>query len=493
VDAERGAIVVSLTPEQPRQAVPAALPAAYNGSASMDIQKRAEPPFPPGMFREQAEYAYGLWVCDNIQPPAALMPWCEWRLEEQRQKNLFFSKAFWRPGQPLPPEAEQWREQIESEYAAEVASTARRQQQAEDARRLRAAQDRKPLKLLTLDEVRALPKPEDLVAGLVPLPVTGTSCIGVVFGQSGAFKSFLALHLGLCVANGQPFLGLPVLRPGASVLVLGEGQGGAGIRADAALDGNRAFLSDRNRVRYIREPFPLDDPAYADEVIGLCRDIPDLRFTWLDSLADFYGEADENSASGMSRVLGNMRRISRELGCTVIGSGHTGHGQRDEDGTEVTKDRQRGTSRFRQAWDFEVQATGTHLISRKERESEPLPPVAYRTEKRLESLAVVSGGGAGRSGQPDEHAWPYPVTAAQLDRVVQAVWDMPGQGVNVISRAAGVRKETAALALVKAIEGGLIENRGREDRPKYHRSGYVDWVYRTFADVQAEAGRQADG
>lgn len=167
--------------------------------------------------------------------------------------------------------------------------------------------------------------------------------------------------------------------------------------------------------------------------------MPDLRFVWFDSQADFYGDEEESSATGMQKVLAQMRRISAELGCTVITSGHTGHGPRDGDGDELPMERQRGSSRFRQAWDFEIQATGTALVVKKEREAARLPPVPYRMVPRLDSLAVAAGTAEG----PGEPVWPYPVTGDQVDRVVAAVTGTPGMSMSAVARAAKVRKEDA--------------------------------------------------
>ncbi len=172
-------------------------------------------------------------------------------------------------------------------------------------------------------------------------------------------------------------------------------------------------------------------------------------------MADFYGDAEESSASGKSRVLRNMRKISQRLGCVVMGSGHTGHGSRDDEGNETPPERQRGTSRFRQAWDFELMATGTQLLVKKEREAERIPPVPYRVVKRLDSLAVV-GGGTAASGGFEFHEWPHPATEAQLDRLVSAIRMTPGLGVNAIAKAARMRKDDVPIVIAKAAEGGLI-------------------------------------
>ena len=97
-----------------------------------------------------------------------------------------------------------------------------------------------------------------------------------------------------------------------------------------------------------------------------------------DSLADFYGAEDNESASGdMQRIVRGMRQVSEALGCAVMANAHSGHDQADAEGNPTSGDRMRGSSRFRQAWDFEWKATGRLIICTKNRYGLKFPPVPY--------------------------------------------------------------------------------------------------------------------
>lgn len=76
---------------------------------------------------------------------------------------------------------------------------------------------RKPLKILSVAELRALPAPEWLINEILP-----ASSSAFLYGPSGVGKSFLALDLSLSIATGQPWYGRPV-KPGKVLYVATEG------------------------------------------------------------------------------------------------------------------------------------------------------------------------------------------------------------------------------------------------------------------------------
>lgn len=338
-------------------------------------------------------------------------------------------------------------------------------------RRQLDAEDRQRMVLLSAAEMRARPAPEWMIEGM--LPATG---IGTLFGQSGVYKSFVALHLMLCLGAGVPFLGRPVnCVPGRSVYVMGEGQYDAGQRLDAALAAHPRFASAADCVSYVEQAFPLSDGVAVAELTGLAKNLGDVRLVVFDSLADFYGADDsESNSTDMQRIVRGMRQLSEALGCVVIANAHSGHDQADEDGSARPRDRMRGSSRFRQAWDFEWMADGQRIRCTKNRYGEMFAPVPYAVERSGASLAVREGTHGAASAEPE---WPHPVTEDQLDRVLAAVRATPGQSGTVIARAAGVRKDVAFLALAKAAEAGLIVNTGNSDRPKWREpEALTQWL-----------------
>jgi hypothetical protein len=177
---------------------------------------------------------------------------------------------------------------------------------------------------------------------------------------------------------------------------------------------NPAFTDQR--LAYIRQPFPLSDKAAVDEVIELCRQLAEhtgrpVRLVGFDSFADFYGAGDqENSATDMQRLISGMKRIRDATGATVMANAHTGW----------EGDHQRGSSRLRNAWDFEWEATGSQLVCRKARYGPEFLPVPYGVEPCNGTLVI-------RNGQPvrqeSEPAWTGPeVLQRELNATESRIW-----------------------------------------------------------------------
>ena len=342
------------------------------------------------------------------------------------------------------------------------------------ARQRLDAESRQPIALIPGQEMRQRQPPPFLVEGLIP-----DRSIGVIFGETGAYKSFLVLNLLLCSGSGADFLGHAVYGTGWGVYVMGEGQHDAGLRLDAAIGAHLGFTHER--LAYIEQPFPLSDDAAVDEVIGRCRELgAPVRLMAFDSFADFYGAGDnENSSTDMQRLIAGMKRISAAVGCVVMACAHTGHGGTDEDGGDrPPPPRLRGSSRFRQAWDFELMATGRALVPTKNRYGPLAAPVPYRTEAAGGSLVVARpelGAAAAAHDGGEEQEWPYPVSVDKLDKVVAAVCQTPGLSMSVVAKAAKVRKDDTAIALIKAAEMGLVRNAGTENRPKWVPGPMDEW------------------
>src|SRR5262249_3892993 len=70
--------------------------------------------------------------------------------------------------------------------------------------------------------------PKYLVKNL--LPETG---IGLLSGQSGTYKSFVAIKLAGAICAGQPFAGHAIKRQGAALIFVSEGAGELPIRLEA--------------------------------------------------------------------------------------------------------------------------------------------------------------------------------------------------------------------------------------------------------------------
>jgi hypothetical protein len=380
----------------------------------------------------------------------------------------------WYPGteEQLSPESLRLAQQG---YEADKHRLMRTESLHRDVRRELGAQGRQPVALVPGWEIRRRPKPPDLISGMMPL-----QGIGAMFGESGVYKSFLLLNLMLSIGAGRPFLGHHVSQAGWCVYVLGEGQADAGERLGAAILAGRGFTDER--IAYIEQPFPLADQGAADELITQCRQLTawsgvPVRLAGFDSLADFYGDGySENAAGDTQQIVAGMKRISAALSCAVLVNAHSGHGGKDEDGGNKPPARVRGSSRWRQAFDFEWLADGSRIICTKNRYGPKFAPVPYATVPQAGSLVIAPPAiGSRPAAAPPEPEWPHPVTAGQFDRVVAAVWETPGRSMSAIAVAAGVRKEDTAIALLKADEmPGLIIKAGTEKTPKYQPGALKD-------------------
>lgn len=192
-------------------------------------------------------------------------------------------------------------------------------------------------KLYTVGELRALPPPSWLVAGVLP-----AGALAVLYGEANVGKSFVALGMGLAVASGRSWLGHRVVQ-GDVLYVSAEGAGGLGQRI-AAWQGGKNPQADLRRFRVLPEPV---DMLSDGDVPTLLQSIADAslrpRLIVLDTLARCFGAGDENATRDMNRFVrscGDVRAAFPEATLLVIH--HTG---------KQTARRERGSSALRGAAD----------------------------------------------------------------------------------------------------------------------------------------------
>lgn len=160
--------------------------------------------------------------------------------------------------------------------------------------------------------------------------VVGYAETGIIYGASGAGKSFFASDLAFHVAMGWPWHGRSVSR-GAVVYVAAEAAGSMRLR----------FLALAKRYDHLRgRPVPLKlvpesvnllkDEADVDALITLCQEPVDgvpVSVLILDTLASTIPGGDENDFQSMSLFTSRMDRIKRETGATVVAVHHSGKDQ----------------------------------------------------------------------------------------------------------------------------------------------------------------------
>lgn len=193
-----------------------------------------------------------------------------------------------------------------------------------------------PLPILTLEQLREQAKTVKwLVKHVVP-----AESVGVMFGGSGTFKSFIAIDLALHVAHGLPWLGKKT-RQGKVLFVAAEGGSGLWRRVVAWHREHRLKWQD---VAVYVLPIAIDLGEGCARVQGAMDALgvrPDLVV--IDTLSQTFA-GEENSAAEVSGYL-------RELGlwfrnawlASVLVVHHTGH---------QATERPRGSSAIRANVDF---------------------------------------------------------------------------------------------------------------------------------------------
>lgn len=175
--------------------------------------------------------------------------------------------------------------------------------------------------------------PDWLVDGLL---VRGET--SMIFGESGTYKSFVALGLGYAIATGQPWHGRPV-RQGAVVYIPAEGR--HGMRARAAAWRQHHAFAGRAPLGFTSGAVLLNDPnalrVACVELDAFTREHGPLALIIADTLARNNG-ADENDNTAMGQVLANAVALATRYGCAVLFVHHSG---------TTNRDRARGASAIR--------------------------------------------------------------------------------------------------------------------------------------------------
>lgn len=170
-------------------------------------------------------------------------------------------------------------------------------------------------RLLTDDELEALPPIQWLVRGVLP-----TQGIGAIFGPSGSGKSFLTLDLLAAIACGTEWFGLRVKT--APVLYIGlEGEAGIAQRVNA----RRNEHGPASRVRYLLTPLDIrtrSDRAALVEAVKAAGWAGGVLC--IDTLNRAAPGIDENDSQHMGEVISAAKALQAELGGLVLLVHHTG-------------------------------------------------------------------------------------------------------------------------------------------------------------------------
>ncbi|EJB02919.1 hypothetical protein Rleg9DRAFT_1734 [Rhizobium leguminosarum bv. trifolii WSM597] len=145
----------------------------------------------------------------------------------------------------------------------------------------------------------------------------------VVAGPSGSGKTFLTLHLAMCVARGQEFLGRPVQQGGVIYQV---GEGSRGLKKRAKAYRTHFTVPESEEVPFYLMPSRVDLFSKDGDTQKLIDEInawklvmsQPLRLVVIDTFSKATAGADENSGKDISIIMENVDRIASECGSHVM-------------------------------------------------------------------------------------------------------------------------------------------------------------------------------
>lgn len=256
---------------------------------------------------------------------------------------------------------------------------------------------------------------------LIPnvLPAAG---IGMIYGESGSYKSFLALDMALCLAFGVPGQwGAPPVKNDVLFLA-GEGTvATAKKRWPAWMEWQDIqFRNDHRFLIKDRVPFYTDSDAWEHVKADLAELKAKPSLIVIDTLTRLLTGLDENSAKDASIITNFMEQLARYYECFVLAIHHTGKDQNKG---------ARGSSAFYANMDTvistKLKVGGTEMRVRKQKDADVSDDISYFAVKevgasivleRATSLADVTPKSSG-----SHYAW------ASVEEVVRTLEGLGGE------------------------------------------------------------------
>lgn len=206
-----------------------------------------------------------------------------------------------------------------------------------------------------------------------------TDTMGLVFGDPGSAKSFLAVDIALSVATGTDFHGRAV-KQGAVFYIAGEGLNGFGRRIQAWSRHRGASLVDapffvsKRSAQFLEQA---NAKAVTEAIVQLAKLHGTPSLIVIDTLARNFGPGDENSNTEMGKFVAAVDSLrSKFPGCVVLIVHHSGH---------AAKHRARGAIALLGALDCEyrLEKTGdlVTVANTKMKDATQLSALAFRLDE----------------------------------------------------------------------------------------------------------------
>lgn len=282
---------------------------------------------------------------------------------------------------------------------------------------------------------------------LIPniLPASG---IGMIYGESGSFKSFLALDMALCLAFGIPgqWNAPPVKN---DVLFLaGEGPvATAKKRWPAWMEWQDIqFRNDHRFIIKNRVPFYTDIDAWEHVKADLAEMQAKPSLIIIDTLTRLMIGMNENETKDATIITNFMEELARYYECFVLAIHHTGKDQNKG---------ARGSSAFYANMDTvlstKLKIGGTEFRVRKQKDADVSDDILYFATKEVGSSIVLERSGTLGDASPEkkkssQYSW---ASLVEVIKVLESLGGETNDGVLFLEIASiyGIDKDIVAKQL----------------------------------------------
>lgn len=178
--------------------------------------------------------------------------------------------------------------------------------------------------LLVWSEIDFKPKSDMIIKGVIE-----RDSLGVIYGDTGSGKTFLAGHVGFHVALGRPWFGRKVLQGGV-IYIAAEGGLSMRRRVEAFRKHHGINQSDNVPFALIPSPVNLLDPqADVPELLALIEAVAagfshPLCLLEIDTVSRALAGGNENGPEDMGAFVKNLDLIRAKTAATILGVHHTG-------------------------------------------------------------------------------------------------------------------------------------------------------------------------
>jgi hypothetical protein len=173
------------------------------------------------------------------------------------------------------------------------------------------------------------------------LPANGLS---MIYGESGAGKTFITLDMACCVACGLDWHGFKT-KPGVVVYLCGEGN--YGLKQRIAAWSKRYGITDLDNLIVSNRAFDLNMRT-EEGIVKAVKELTDrdVSLVIIDTLNN-HMDGDENLAKDTRKLVNACKQLIFDLRCAVALNHHVGHGVE-------AKMRARGSSAWKASLDSSI-------------------------------------------------------------------------------------------------------------------------------------------